>query len=209
MTNRSGRARGTNLTRTAFFAAPLCMLAYGLVRLSDPDHGPGAAWTAGHLALTASVLLFGAVFLGLYRMATVAAGGGPGGGRLSAAAATATGLAGVLAVTAQAVIDLVVGFRATDRAGMDQLFEQIQSQPGVQPAVYTVGPLLFYVGLLWLTVQLAAQRRIGAWRPALVLLGTAAPAVSLDLIPLGALLFAAALTPLARALPAPGTAWAA
>ncbi|MCF3183654.1 hypothetical protein IPZ70_27475, partial [Streptomyces polychromogenes] len=106
------------------------------------------------------------------------------------------------AAFAQAVIDLVVGLRSADRAGMDRLFEEIQSRPGVEPAVYSVGPLLFYVGLLWIVTQLAAGRRTGVWRPAAVLLGTAVMGVSLDLIPLGALLFCAALSPLGRDLAA-------
>ncbi|WP_327413815.1 hypothetical protein [Streptomyces sp. NBC_01233] len=67
--------------------------------------------------------------------------------------------------------------------------------------------MLFYVGLVWLLVQLAVQRRISPWRPVMVVLGTAATAVSLDLLPLGALFFAAALfpptRPAARPLDAP------
>ncbi|WP_158973135.1 hypothetical protein [Streptomyces griseus] len=194
MTNRPRGLHRTALTRTAFIAAPLCMLAYGSIRLSDPDHGPGLAWTSGHVALVSGVLLFGAVFLGLLRLAEPTTGAA----RASARVATLLGLVGVVAVTAQGVIDLVVGFRAGDRAGMERLFEDVQSHPGVMPAVYTVGPMLFYVGLLWLVIQLAVQRRIRVWRPALVVLGTATMAASLDLMPLGGLLFAAALSPLGR-----------
>ncbi|WP_404960233.1 hypothetical protein [Streptomyces sp. 147326] len=51
MTNPPQGYRRTTVTRAAFLAAPLCMLAYGIIRLSDPDHGPGPAWTAGHIAL--------------------------------------------------------------------------------------------------------------------------------------------------------------
>ncbi|MFD5420492.1 hypothetical protein ACFWJT_21015 [Streptomyces sp. NPDC127069] len=190
--------RWTAFVRGAFVAAPVCLLVYGVVRLADPDHGPGPAWTFGHLALAAGVGLFGVVFLGLRRLAA------PTGraGRVGAGVATGLGLAGAAAAFAQAVIDLVVGLRSADRAGMDRLFEEIQSRPGVEPAVYSVGPLLFYVGLLWIVTQLAAGRRTGVWRPAAVLLGTAVMGVSLDLIPLGALLFCAALSPLGRDLAA-------
>ncbi|MET3987523.1 hypothetical protein [Streptomyces sp. PvR034] len=194
--------RRITLTRAAFYAGPLCMLVYGAVRLSAPEHRPDLSWAVGHLAMTLGVVLFGAVFLGLRRLvAPVGAAG-----RRSAGAATALGLIGVLAVTAQGVIDIVVGLRAADRPAMKELFEQVQSQPGVMPAVYTVGPMLFYVGLVWLVVQLAAARRIAVWRPVAVVLGVAAMAVSLDLIPLGAALFCAALSPLARELTAPATA---
>ncbi len=175
------------------------MLAYGLIRLSDPDRGPGPAWTAGHIALLAGVSLFAVVLPALRRMA----GPTTRPGRLSAAAATLLGLTGTLAVVVQAAIDLVVGFRAADRPGMERLFEEVQSHPGVQPAVYTVGPMLFYVGLVWLLVQLAVRRRVSPWRPVMVVLGTVTAAVSLDLLPLAALLFAAALVPPARPLDAP------
>ncbi|MFB7183668.1 hypothetical protein ACFCYI_38925 [Streptomyces sp. NPDC056257] len=194
MTNPAQGHRRTTVTRAAFIAAPLCMLAYGLIRLSDPGHGPGPAWTAGHIALLAGVALFAVVFPALRRMA----GPTTRAGRLSASAATLLGLAGTLAVVAQAAIDLVVGFRAADRPGMERLFEEVQSHPGVLPAVYTVGPVLFYVGLVWLLVQLAVRRRVSPWRPVMVVLGTATAAVSLDLLPLAALLFAAALIPPAR-----------
>ncbi|GGM92524.1 hypothetical protein [Streptomyces fuscichromogenes] len=194
MTNRPWGPRRTAMTRTAFIAAPLCMLAYGAIRLSDPDHGPGPAWTSGHVALITGVLLFGVVLPGLLRLSEPTAGAA----RLSARTATLLGLVGVAAVTVQGVIDVVVGFRADDRAGMNRLYEEVQSHPGVMPAVYTVGPMLFYVGLLWLVVQLAVQGRIAAWRPVLVTLGIATTAAGLDLIPLSALLFCAALSPLGR-----------
>ncbi|RKT06192.1 hypothetical protein BX286_4230 [Streptomyces sp. 3211.6] len=203
----SGRAGGgrrpwgprwAGFVRAAFVFAPLCVLVYGVVRLADPGHGPGPAWTVGHVFLAAGLVLFGAVFLGLRRLAVPAGRAG----RAGAGVATGLGLAGAVAAVAQAGIDLVVGFQATDRAGMDRLFEEVQGRPGVEPVVYSVGPMLFYVGLLWLVTQLAVQRRTGVWRPVAVLLGTAVMAVSLDLIPLGALLFAAALSPLGRDLAA-------
>ncbi|MGW6984196.1 hypothetical protein ACWGE1_32925 [Streptomyces sp. NPDC054932] len=199
MTNQPLSHRRAALTRAAFVTAPLCMLAYGLIRLSDPDHGPGPAWTAGHIALLAGVLQFALILPALHRLT----GPARGAGRISAGAATLLGLTGALAVTAQASIDLVVGFRATDRPGMARLFEEIQSHPGVLPAVYTVGPMLFYVGLLWILVHLAVQHRVSPWRPVLVVLGTATTAASLDLLPLGALFFTAALLPRSLPLTAP------
>ncbi|MDJ0386262.1 hypothetical protein [Streptomyces sp. G-G2] len=203
MTNLSrGTHRSSALRRAAFIAAPLCMLAYGAIRLSDPDHGPGPAWTGGHLALITGVLLFTAIFPGLLRLSEPTAGTA----RLSARAAVVVGLLGVASVTAQGVIDLVVGFRADDKAGMTALFHDVQAYPGVLPVVYTVGPVLFYVGLLWLMVQLAVQRRIRVWRPALVLLGTGVMAASLDLLPLGAVFFLVALSPLGRTVPGGGAA---
>ncbi|WP_274918685.1 hypothetical protein [Streptomyces sp. WZ-12] len=202
MTNQPRGSHRTVLTQTAFIAGPLCMAAYGAIRLSDPTHGPNLAWISGHIAMVAGVLLFGAVFLGLTRLSEPATRAP----RLSARVAAFLGLAGMVSVAAQGVIDIVVGLRADDRAGMERLFEGIQSHPGVMPAVYTVGPALFYVGLVWLTIQLAVQRRIRVWRPALVVLGTATMLASLDLMPLGALLFCAALSSLGRDIAASRTA---
>ncbi|MEU4210308.1 hypothetical protein AB0F13_09990 [Streptomyces sp. NPDC026206] len=185
----------TNTTwgRAAFAAGPLCMGAYGLVRLIDDDHGPGPDWSIGHLALLAGVLLFVPVFVGLRGAA--ARGSGPA-GRWFAGTGAVLGLLGVAAVTGQAVIDLVVGYCSADRATMDELFDRIQGGPGIGPAFYTVGPLLFHVGLVLLTAQAAVVRAVAAWRPVAVVAATALTAVSLDLLPLGALLFLLALAPL-------------
>ncbi|MFI9062093.1 hypothetical protein ACIGQE_09515 [Streptomyces sp. NPDC053429] len=182
----------------AFAVGPLCMTVYGLIRLTDDVHGPGFAWSASHLALLAGVLAFVPVFLRLRRSAARGRGAA---GRWFAGAAAAAGLLGVVAVTAQAVIDLVVGFLSEDRGAMNDLFQRVQDQPGVMPAVYTVGPVLFYVGLVLLTVWLAALRRTEAWRPAVIVAGVAVMAVSLDLLPLGGLLFLLALAPLGRRAP--------
>ncbi|MEU3777249.1 hypothetical protein AB0F11_29415 [Streptomyces sp. NPDC032472] len=187
-----------------FTVAPLCLTVYGLIRLSDPTHNPGFAWSLGHLALLASVLAFVPAMWRMRRWA--AAGRGPT-VRALAGAATAAGLLGAAAVTAQAAIDLVVGFLCADRAAMNVMFDSVRSHPGVTPAVYTVLPLLFYVGMVLLTAQLAAMRRIAAWRPLVVVAGIAVTAASLDLMPLGGLLLLLALAPLDRqqqlAVPAP------
>ncbi|MFD8985475.1 hypothetical protein [Streptomyces sp. NPDC059564] len=201
MTHRPRGSARTALTRAAFATAPALILSYGAIRLTDPDHGPGPVWTAGHLALAAAMLLFTVVFAGLLALARPDSGRA---GRLSAGAAAVLGVAGALAVTAQACIDLVVGFRAADRAGMERLFEQVQSYPGVVPALYSVGPLMFYVGLVWLLVQLSARRRVPLWSPLAAVAGIATAAVGgLDLMPLSAAFFCAALAPPARARRAP------
>ena len=60
----------------------------------------------------------------------------------------------------------MVGFRAADRGGMDALFLAVKAHPAVTPAVYTVGPLLFYVGLLALLMTAAIRRPVttaGGW----------------------------------------------
>ncbi|MFK0044124.1 hypothetical protein ACIQU4_08450 [Streptomyces sp. NPDC090741] len=181
--------------RAAFSAGPLCMTAYGLIRLTDEEHGPGMAWSSGHLFFLAAVLCFVPVVLGMRRMATEGRGRA---GRGLAGAGAVTALIGVAAVLAQVVIDLVAGFLSEDREAMRELFRRVKSHAGVEPAVYTVGPLLFYVGLLLLLTQLAALRRAAAWRPGAVVAGIVATGVSLDLLPLAGLLFLLAFAPLGR-----------
>ncbi|MET9888213.1 hypothetical protein ABZZ20_34890 [Streptomyces sp. NPDC006430] len=181
--------------RTAFTAGPLFIAAYGLIRLADQKRGPGFAWSLGHLCLLASVLCFVAVMLGLRRVAVHGAGRA---GRWLAGVGTGVGLLGAAAVTVQAVIDLVAGFLSEDREAMNEIFHRVKDHAGVEPAVYTVGPLLFYVGLVLLVGQLAALRRIAVWRPAVVVAAIVAMGVSLDLLPLGGLLFLLVFAPLGR-----------
>ena len=66
--------------------------------------------------------------------------------------------------------------------------------------VNLVGPPLLHVGLLALTVVLVRAGTLAWWSPALVLVGSALPIVSLDLIPVAGLCLLAALTPVARLL---------
>jgi len=164
----------------AFVAAPLLLGGYGVVRLLT-DHGPGVGWTVGHLLFLAGLVLFVPVMLTL-------------GDRQGAApVVAAVGLLGAAAAVAQAVIDIVVGLLASDRAGMNVLYDQVQSVPGLLPGVYLVGTALFYVCLIALAVL--NRRELGWWSPVLLAIGTALTVCSLDLIPLTAVCFLLALGP--------------
>ncbi|WP_248961826.1 hypothetical protein [Sphaerisporangium perillae] len=181
----------------SFVAAPLLVLAYGILRLldgMDGVRGPGVAWTTGHVAFLIGLLLFGPVVLGLRRMVT----GRTTGLKLTATGSTVIALLGLAASVGQIVIDLVVGMRAADHPEMSRLFEQVQGYAGVKPAFYTVGPVLFYVGLLALVVLLAMAKppRVGGWSPVLIVVGTTVMAVDLDLLPIGAVCYWLALAPL-------------
>ncbi|MES9504867.1 hypothetical protein ABWJ92_00420 [Streptomyces sp. NPDC000609] len=184
----------------ALLAGPVLMAGYGVVRLvgrAVGDYGPGVWWTAAHLLFLAGVLAFVPVFLGLRRLA-----GERGGGRVAGEVAAWTGLLGAAAVVVQAVIDLTAGFVSADKEAMSEMFDRVQGVPGVMPLVYTVVPMLFWLGLLALVTLLAFLRRdlVRAWTPVLVLAGTAAMAVSLDLLPVGALCLGVALLPVRRGL---------
>ncbi|MGP4095280.1 hypothetical protein [Nonomuraea sp. KM90] len=178
--------------RLAFIAAPLLVLAYGVIRILDGldgSRGPGLAWTTGHLAFMAALVLFAGIFWQLRAMA--------GRDTLSTVSAVA-GTAGIAALLAQFGIDVVVGFLAADHAGMSVLFDRVQSVPGVAIAVYDGGPFLFYLAQLALVIQLAVMRRVRPWTPVLVLIDLALPFADKDLIPLGALFLLVSFAPLAR-----------
>ncbi len=191
--------RAARLTRFSFVAAPVLLIVYGSVRLLvEGSREPGAAWTIGHFAFLFGVLLFGAACEGLRR--TAAASGGPTRQGVARAGAVA-GLVGATAAAAQAAIDLYAGFQAADKPEMKEIFAQVQGVPGVMPAVYTVGPVFLYLGMITL---LATLRGPGAVRSlAIFVLGTAAMATSLDLMPLGGLCYLLAFAPLRRRVPGP------
>ncbi|MCX5502701.1 hypothetical protein OG887_25525 [Streptomyces sp. NBC_00053] len=194
------RQNGT--AATALLVGPALMAGYGVVRLvgrAVSDYGPGVWWTTAHLLFLAGVLAFVPVFLGLRVLA-----GERGGGRAAAEVAAWTGLLGAAAVVVQAVIDLTAGFAAADKQAMSEMFDRVQGVPGVMPLVYTVVPMLFWLGLLALVILLAFLRRdaVRWWTPVLVLAGTVLMAVNLDLLPVGALCLGVALMPVRRGLSA-------
>ncbi|MEU1388812.1 MULTISPECIES: hypothetical protein [unclassified Nonomuraea] len=179
-------------TRAAFVAAPLLVLSYGVIRIVDGfdgSRGPGPAWTTGHLAFLAALALFIVIFRDMWRML--------GRGRI-ATTSLVVGLVGIACAAAQFVIDIVVGFMAADHAAMTVLWEQIQAVPGVSPVVYSVGPALFHLAQLALVIHLAVRRQVRPWMPVLVLLDVVVPLVSLDLMPVGAVLMLVAFWPPAR-----------
>jgi hypothetical protein len=179
-------------SRLAFLLAPLCLGAYGVVRILDGldgSRGPGFAWTLGHLFFIAGLVFFAQAFWAMRTMA--------GRTRLGTAGFLA-GVAGAVAVGGQFVIDIVVGFMSADRDQMGTYFTRIQDVPGVEAVFYDFGPLLFFVGQLILVTQLAVRRRVKPWAPVLVLIDTALPFLDKDLIPLGAALLLISFAPLIR-----------
>lgn len=191
------------MTRIAFHLAPALMLAYGAVRLidgRDGQHGPGPAWTVGHLLFLGSLLLYGAVIAGLWRRMPVAEGGRAR--RVIAGALTAMAAVGLVTFVRVAIIDIVVGLRAADSAEKSALSDRYADVPAVLPqAFYEIGPVLFMLGLTALLVQHAVvgpRRAAVAASPVLVLLAFVGITANLDLLPAGAALIWLALFPHTR-----------
>ncbi|ARF79903.1 hypothetical protein ACIG0C_14890 [Kitasatospora aureofaciens] len=189
--------RNSRLTGYAAVGAPALMALYGGIRLVPGSRQPGLGWTAGHTAMFAGLLLFVPVLLALRALL---APRGTTAGKLAANAALGTAFAGLLASLVQIGIDLYVGVVSATKEEQSRLFGRVQDVPGVLPAVYQVGPLLFYVGLLALLVaaSVGAGRTLPWWSPVLMLVGTLATGVDLAFIPLAAACYLVALAPLTR-----------
>jgi hypothetical protein len=160
--------------RSAAVAAPFLLLTYGVLRLidgRDGDQGSGFWWNTGHLAFLLGMLVFAALAVGLRSLAPDRV----------ADVATVTVLVGTVAF-----VWVILG----------DLFPRFDDAVPV-PDLVMSGPILFQVGLLALLVRLVVRRLLPVWSPVLVLLGFVPIAVNLDLLPLGALLILAGLSPLA------------
>ncbi|MFF4238469.1 hypothetical protein ACFYYL_21580 [Actinomadura geliboluensis] len=193
------------MSRIAFHLAPALMFAYGAVRLidgRDGQHGPGPAWTVGHVLFLGSLLLYGGVIAGLYGRVRAAAGGTAS--RVAAGVTTVIAALGLATFVRVAVIDIVVGLRAADPAEKSMLADRYADVPAVLPqAVYEIGPVFFMLGLLALLVQFAitapGRKAVAALSPVLVTLGFVAITLDLNLLPVGAALIWLALVPCTRA----------
>jgi hypothetical protein len=132
-------------------------VAYGIVRLvdgRDGEHGPGTAWTVGHLLFLVGILLYGVMLVRARGLLRARRGLG--------AAAVVVGMVGVAAFVRVFVVDLIVGFRAEDHAAMSRIGDEYERWPGdlgIYEPLYTVGPL-FLAGLLTLAVLLTVERQI-------------------------------------------------
>ncbi|WP_380278711.1 hypothetical protein [Kitasatospora purpeofusca] len=180
-------SRCSSVTTFAVVAAPVLIALYGGIRLLDGSREPGPGWLVGHGLMLLGLLLFGPVLAALGR------GRGVWGRAVAGVA-----FAGLAASLGQIGIDLYVGAVAVDKADQHRLFDGIQSRPGVLPAFYSVGPLLFHVGLLALLVLAAAGagRVLRWWSPVLVLAGTVLTAADLAFVPVAAGCYLVALAPL-------------
>ncbi|MFI6270067.1 hypothetical protein [Micromonospora zamorensis] len=185
------------MKRAALFviAGPVGIAAYGLVRLwgrSDGVYGPGLDWQAAHLVGLAGMVCFVPAVLALAGLLPRSPW------RTGVVALTMVGLA---ATMVQFGADIVEGLLAADRAEMSALGADFKDIPGVEVAFYDVVPQFFFLGLVVLAGMLVARRRLPWWSVPLLVVGIVAPAVTLNLLPIGGLCILAALAP---ALPALG-----
>lgn len=173
------------LVRFCAVAAPAFLFLYGVLRLVDGldgDHGPGLAWNFGHTAFLVAFVLLGILVVGIRQLIPPATSGR----RIVATVATVAALFGVACF-----LWVILG----------DLFARLRDAAPLPDPLEIAGPLLFQLGTLTLLIQLvtARPRRLPLWCPPLVFLGFIAIGINLDLLPVGAILIAAGLAPLAVA----------
>jgi len=162
------------MTKFAAIAAPALMLFYGLCRWADGrdgDRGNGIAWDIGHVAFFIAFVLFAILAVRLRDWERRP--------RVLIDLATAAALFG-----AACFLWVVTG----------DLFD---SWPSLPSALEVVGPLLYQLGTLVVLVRLVVAGRLPWWSPMLVLIGFAAIPISLDLLPVAALVIGVGLAPIA------------
>lgn len=173
--------------RFSVIAAPVLLAVYGALRLvdgMDGDHGPGLAWNVGHVAFFAAFVLLGVLAVGLRQLLAATTRRAP----------MVANLALLSALFGAACFLWVIAGDLSDR---------VSDAAPVPDAIDMVGPLAFQIGMLTLLALLVRvrPRRVPVLTPVLVLLGFVVFAVSLDLVPIGALLILAGLAPLRRGAP--------
>jgi hypothetical protein len=161
------------------FAAPLLLLAYGVLRWIDGLDGHrkgGPAWDLGHLAFLASMVTFVLLAVALYRRARL--------GRRAALVAAAAAILGSGCMIWVILGDLAASFR--DGYPLPDLLQ-------------TAGPIAFVLGMIGLLSLQVAAGRLPVWSPMLFFAGYTAISINLDLLPPAALILLGALYPLASA----------
>lgn len=181
------------MTRAATFAlvaGPLALSGYGVARTIgrlDDVYGPGFDWQLAHVLGLAGFLLFVPLVLGLRALVPA------GAVRDVAVGATLLGLA---ASVVQFGADIVLAFMAADKEELRSLQQDFAALPGVRPAIYDVGPLFFFAGIVVVAALAARAGRLPWWSPVALLVAVLLPPVNLDLMPLAGLLMLVALLPL-------------
>jgi hypothetical protein len=167
------------VTRVAAVVVPLLLVGYGVARHVDGldgSHGPGVAWTVGHLAFLAAMVGFGALAVQLGSDAR----GGPW-----PALATGGRLAALIGV------GLFCWVILTD------LSPWLDETAPVPDALMTIGPPAFGGGMVTL-LALQVGRWVAWWAPLAVLGAIVALGADLDLLVPAALVLLVALWPLGR-----------
>lgn len=184
------------MTPYALLTAPVLLFCYGAVRLLDPTRSPGPVWTVSHLFYLAAFPALALAALALHRLAADR----PGTARLLVVLSGAGAVSGI----GQAVVDLMAGWGAADKAARADAANHLREIIPGSDLFYGVWPALAQVGIVGLLVLAAVARQVPWWCAPLALAAFVLPTLtSLDLIPVAAVAVVPAVLPAFRALTAP------
>jgi len=141
---------------TGLLLAPFGQIAAEII-LAVPGSNQG--WVPAHFLMLGSLFCYVAVILGANQLLGVHKGlwGVFGDG------VTALALVGLLLLVSQITIDITVGLLASTPDEMEQMFGRIRAIPGMEYTFYSIGPLLFFLGLFLLIPLLARFRVLAVW----------------------------------------------
>jgi len=136
--------------------APFGEIAAGIVLAAQ---GSSQGWILAHFFMLGSIFMYVAAILGVRQLLgpSKAPWGALGDG------STILALLGLLLTVSQITIDLTVGFLASTPAEMDHMFGRIRAIPAMEITFYSIGPSLFFLGLLLLILILARFHVILLW----------------------------------------------
>lgn len=145
-------------------AGPLAMAIGYAILMVRSGNGPDPGWFFSHAFLLIGVGLLlptsiGIRFLLIKRKGTVADIG------------LTLAFIGGLSLVGQFAIDLVVGLLAVDQSEMINLFRSLSASPIISLPFQSMGPIVFYSGLLVLASVLWTERVISWWAGLIATLG--------------------------------------
>ena len=147
--------------RTFLIGISLLVAPFGQIAAENilAAQGSNQGWVLAHLLMLGSLFFYVAVILGASQLLGIHKGlwGVLGDG------ATTLALVGLLLLVSQITIDITVGLLAQTPGQMDHMFGTIRANPGMEYAVYSIGPLLFFLGFFLLILLLARFRVLALW----------------------------------------------
>ena len=145
-------------------AGPLAMaIGYAIIMLRS-GHGPDAGWFLSHAFLLAGVGLLLPTIIGIRFLLNKNEDAKADIGMILA-------FIGGLTLVGQFAIDLAVGLLAVDQSEMIDLFKSLSASPIIALPFQSVGPIVFYGGLLVSISLLWATRVISWWAGLVATLG--------------------------------------
>ena len=154
----------TKLLGIFTIAGPLSLVIGYAILMARSGRGPDFGWFLSHVFLLIGVALMIPTTIGIKIYLIKNTGAAADIGMVLA-------FVGGLTLIGQFAMDLVVGVLAADQSQMIDLFKRLSSAPIIALPFQSVGPILFYSGLLFLTSLLWKNSVISWWAGLIACLG--------------------------------------